>query len=37
MKTDSLIDGLARDAGFASRAGGRKATRANGKGMEQSR
>ncbi len=37
MKTDSLIDGLARDAGFASRAGGRKAARADGKGMGHSR
>jgi len=37
MKTDALIGWLARDAGFASRAGGRKAARADGKGMGHSR
>jgi hypothetical protein len=37
MKTDSLIGWLARDAGIASRTGGRKAARADGKGMEHSR
>ncbi len=37
MKTDSLIGWLARGAGIASRTGGRKATRADGKGMGRSR
>jgi hypothetical protein len=37
MKTDSLIGWLARDAGFASRTGGRKAAGADCKGMGHSR
>ena len=37
MKTDSLIDGLARGAGLASCAGRRKVMRVDGQGMEHSR